>query len=179
VRGSIARCIVALVLLLAARSGSAEIYWWVDENGNVQSTSDLAQVPPEHRPRNEPSREDRITIVPELQAPRPTRTRSEPASVEPATAPALKPASIGDGEKRIEGKAKHQWRAGYQALERHVAGFERRIERMEDEPRRYRTRTSWNLRLERVKRQLEQAEAARHAYEDRARRAGVPPGWLR
>jgi hypothetical protein len=50
---------------------------------------------------------------------------------------------------------------------------------MEDEPRRYRTRSTWNVRLERIKRQLEQAEAARQAYEDRARRAGVPPGWLR
>jgi TolA-binding protein len=116
-------------------------------------------------------------IVPEIQAPPPASTTSQPASVNPAASPAWKPA--GKGEKKIEGKAKHQWRAGYQALERHIAGFERRIERMEDEPRRYRTRSTWNVRLERIKRQLEQAEAARQAYEDRARRAGVPPGWLR
>jgi hypothetical protein len=102
-RSSIPPCVVALAVLLAAGSGSAELYWWVDEKGNVQSTSDPSQVPPEHRSRNEPSRENRIMIVPEIQAPPPASTTSQPASVNPAVSPAWKPA--GKGEKKIEGKA--------------------------------------------------------------------------
>jgi septal ring factor EnvC (AmiA/AmiB activator) len=84
--------------------------------------------------------------------------------------------------------APEQWRARAAPLEQRVESLERRIEQVREE--------RWDLpasfdasiearseqlerEIEQLEAQLEQAQDELSALEDRAREAGVPPGWLR
>jgi hypothetical protein len=170
----------ALGVVLLAGPAIAEIYWWIDESGNVQSTSDPSQVPPEHRERTD-SGTERITIVPQIQAP----SAPEPASIE-RTGPPGSPASPASEEERIGGKSEPEWRRGYQMLQSELAGLERRLEYLERNPheraktRRGRDRLAsrW-AEVQQVKRDLESTRERLESYEDKARQRGGPPGWLR
>ena len=76
----------ALGVALLAGPAIGEIYWWGDESGNVQSTSDPSQVPPEHRERRD-SATERITIVPQIQAPAAREPAPKPAAIDRTAAP--------------------------------------------------------------------------------------------
>jgi len=168
----------ALGVALLAGPAIAEIYWWVDESGNVQSTSDPSQVPPEHRERRD-SGTERITIVPQIQAPAARGPAPKPAAIDRTAAP-------GSDEERIGGKTEPEWRQGYQMLQSELAGLERRLEYLERNPheraktRRGRDRLAsrW-AEVQQVKRGLESTRERLETYEDKARQTGVPPGWLR
>jgi hypothetical protein len=164
----------ALLSALLAGPAIGEIYWWIDESGNVQSTSDPSLVPLEHRGRRD-SGQERITIVPEIQAP----TAPEPASVDPAGTSGAEP-------ERVGGKTEPQWRSGYRQLQSDLAGLESRLEHLEANPhQRAKTRRGrdqlaarW-AETQQVKHDIESTRERLEDYEEKARRAGVPPGWLR
>ena len=172
------RWLFALGVALLAEPAIGEIYWWVDESGNVQSTSDPSQVPPEHRDRPE-SGTERITIVPQINAPAAREPAPQPAAIDRAAAP-------GSDEERIGGKTEPEWRQGYQTLQSELAGLERRLEYLERNPheraktRRGRDRLAsrW-AEAQQLKHDLESTRERRESYEDKARQTGVPPGWLR
>jgi micrococcal nuclease len=92
---SIAPGMLLLLLLTLCREGSAEIYRWVDQSGQVHFTDDVSQVPPEYRagverrpstvpspvppapPASSPPQQDRRS----REAPRPFQSRGKVAKV--------------------------------------------------------------------------------------------------
>jgi hypothetical protein len=96
--------------------------------------------------------------------------------------------------ERIGGRDQIWWSQQARAHERHVEELERALEGCEEREappayqdvpvqvfrdREGRLRTREVLRCDDLRVDLEGAELARDAFEDLARRLGVPPGWLR
>lgn len=183
--------LVLTLLALQLPSGAgAEIYRWVDAQGRDHFTADLREVP----------RAKRAAAMAAADA-RPVVNRatagSVPASQAETSAPrspyvqTARPTSAGE---RIAGMSEDEWRERAGSLATDVAHLEKRFEQLEEQGadhmplssgrrnishRRYANYKSRYREWERVGRKLDAAKASLERFEERARRSGVPPGWLR
>jgi hypothetical protein len=178
---------------LAAIPGElqAAIYRWVDAAGREHFTLDLEQVPPHHRAAAaaaEKRSRSRMNVV----------GGGSSSNAESPAAPG--PARVGPTPRKLEAKKpgghdEAWWRAEHQ---RHLSDVERArkaVERAEDitqyssyhagVSKRQRARARNDAKRARavaVKRAQDRLQATQRALADfleGARRAGVPPGWLR
>jgi hypothetical protein len=174
------RKLAALVLGLAfAAAASAEIYRWTDAAGVTHYTTDINQVPPAQRagasaPRGAGSLQ-RVEAKP--------RPQAVPAAL---AAPAA--ASRAPSEDAIEGKSESEWRSEAERLRKRVAFYEPIAERCQGDTLRISARSDGDQireereeaeACERSRAELESATRQLADFEERAHRAGVPPGWIR
>lgn len=180
-------------LLLAAfglpAAATAEIYRWVDSQGREHFTTDLDQVPRSQRAAVKNAADSRPTV---------NRADSQPVAAprRAANPRRARPRSTAapPGSERIDGWSEDQWRERAGELGTEVEILEKRVEELEDQgadnlpasARRsnltYRTYSRYRERYrlwEKTNGDLQRAQARLERFEDRARRAGVPPGWLR
>jgi hypothetical protein len=155
------------------------LYQWTDGKGVVHITDDLAKVPKQYR-QNARKLESRTDEEEKAGAPSP------PARTVPST--------YDDAQER-EAEQKDEWQQRMRAARRTLANAERRYRELEQ--RRDAAIMSWGgpasgrlqgreeaARIEaEMKQAQQQIEAARREIEvtipDDARKAGIPPGWLR
>jgi hypothetical protein len=153
------------------------LYQWVDEKGAAHVTDNLGKVPKKYR--------GKVQML--EQAP----TESEPASAQPqVTAP---PQRV--DESRNEEYAKMEWQQRMKDARVRLADAERRYQDLDQ--KRTEALGKWGgvasgqlegrLEAERIAEQMKQVQLeindARNQIEnvipDEARKAGIPPGWLR
>jgi len=176
-------CVVlAGALMLGPGMGLAdEIYRWVDAQGNVH----FGSQPPTHgrqvRELEEQQGSAAINIVPGVDRPAPKRrqgtsgSRAEPTRASRLLESVEEPLYIG-------GRSRDSWRDEASRLESRVAKVESDLDRAKDSTSE--VVTVWQSRrleryIARLEKDLELAEQNLEAFRDRARTAGVPPGWLR
>lgn len=164
-------------------SAAAEVYRYVDAEGRVHFTGDLERVPPDQREAAEAGA-----------TARPPVNRSEAATPDAGAPETERPFSL-DPAAREEpgGRDEASWRAEHERLRSRVEMLESQLEMLEAQgadhppgPRREnvsrRNFDRYQGRYEawqRTRSQLDGARSALERFEERARRAGVPPGWLR
>ena len=176
-------CAAAALWVVPVSGLSQEIYRWRDASGEEHFGTN---PPPGARAQLwEPDSKQRVIVKP---------TESTPSA--PGSRPARRPNPVGPRlsvppaetePSRISGLSESQWRAQAIRLEEKVESLEERIEdaRWAPAPAHYSSfsRARWDARqeqkIERMERELEKAEEDLDELEDRARQAGVPPGWLR
>ncbi len=173
---------VALALALLAGPAGAEIYRWVDAQGREHFTTRLEDVPPADRERARAEAAGRRSIQ-----------RAQPRSgAAPRPRPARKPWQVEEPEP--EGRDETWWRDEHASRLDRVRELEARIAELEElgvtqppAPRHvsnassrrwHRYRSRWRER-QRAESDLRSARGSLDRFEERARRAGVPPGWLR
>lgn len=155
------------------------LYEWTDEKGAAHITDTLGNVPEKYR-----SRARRVEIRKKKEQP-----GALPAQPELTTTPQDQGASVSDEERKAE------WRRKIGDWKSRLAGSEKRYQELDDE-RNGLIRT-WNLLAlappdtkvrvgkidEEMKAVQEQIDEARKMIDvvipEEARKAGVPPGWLR
>jgi len=175
-----------LLLALLAAPAASEIYRWVDAQGGEHFTTRLEEVPPPQREGAQSEAAGRRQL---------NRTA-------PAADAASRPAPRLRAERRLwevpeqkpEGRDENWWRGEHLRRVERVAELEAEIAELDrlgvtqpPAPRRvsnassrrwHRYMSRWRER-QRSKRALETARRGLARFEERARRAGVPPGWLR
>jgi hypothetical protein len=181
--------LVALLLGLAAPA-AAEIYRWTDEQGNEHFSSNAHDVPPEHRTQAREAGSaagGHVNRFESSGAPPPARSLSTtPRTVRPAKLP-----PPGSARGTTEGTGRTNWQSQAQDLELAIQRAEERL----DECEKRRMPDLDNLRVGRnvhrnrslgglgdcdpERQRVEEAEQRLADFEDRAREAGVPPGWIR
>ena len=180
---------VFLAALGLPAGAAAEIYRWVDAQGHEHFTTDLGQIPAAKRAAAQDAASSRPTVnradAAPARTPRPATPRPRPYSQSA-------PADVG-GE-RIAGWNEEKWRERAGALATEVEIIEKRLAQLEEmgadhKPlsasrrgtarRRYSEYRARYSEWEKTGRDLQRAEARLERFEERARRSGVPPGWLR
>jgi len=192
----------ALVVLLVATASSAEIYRYTDASGREQFTTDLTRVPAAQREAAEAEAAGRPPLShsgsnaspPPGQLPPPVGP--DPSfrwgTAPPPEAPAKrKPWQI--EEERPGGLPESAWRQQHERILSDIAWLEQRQAELEASggdrvPPNRRGRIS-RQRYARYQaeheawlqtgRKLTSARRRLDRFEERARKAGVPPGWLR
>ncbi len=192
---------LALALALGPGPAAAEIYRYIGDDGGLHFTTDLEQVPSEQREAARSGAAARPPVnraeAPEPSAapipdPLPSNTPCPPGArcTGLPAAPALpsEPAV-----ERYQGRDEASWRDEHDRLRIRVEQLERLIESLEENGadnapspwrenvsrRNYERYADRHAAWERAKRDVEVARTALERFEERARRAGVPPGWLR
>ena len=169
-RASLALC---ALLSLSGPALAEGIYRWVDDDGNVHFSETPPPGPSGAEEWKRPAR-DRITRVPDgMNAPVHRLDRPRARDIPEPT--------------QIEGRSESAWRSQALGFTRKLEKLEERLERQKDRsPTGFRSSLSAaryearkEARIEALKREIEQAERALDDFEDLARQAGVPPGWLR
>ncbi len=172
-----------LVVLLAAPA-AAEIYRWVDAQGREHFTTRIEDVPAGQREGAEAEAAGRRPL-----------NRADPGA---ARRPALEPPAERKlwevPEEKPEGRDESWWRGQHvrhvervAELEAEIAEWERLGVTQPPAPRNFSnaSRRQWQRYMgrwkarQRAERELETARKSLARFEERARRAGVPPGWLR
>jgi hypothetical protein len=178
---------LSLVLVGACAAGAAEMYRWLDAQGRVHFGSEppkdarevTAWSPGEGRLKVDPEAAARAAA-----AGAPTTN----SKADPRLAPPLPPPSRTD--EQIGGRSEDQWRMQSTTLQRRIHDLEDQLEKLDDSTHAY---GGWAThrdghRVERLEirdprpeleKSLKNAEAELETFEDEARQAGVPPGWLR
>lgn len=186
-RKNVAEWVAAGLLLLAPLAARGDIYRWTDPAGAEHFTSDLSQVPAVQREAARQAARTRAErALNRAEGPPPPAPPSDllapppPARSAPHGAPA--PAAPG-------GHPEPWWREEHAAHAERVERARERVAQLEDEgadaepPRmsssRYTVSRRRHVAWKRATRELERSERQLEAFEERARRAGVPPGWLR
>jgi hypothetical protein len=187
---------LAIALAVAATSASSEIYRYTDANGREQYTTDLSRVPTAQRPaaaadaaaRQPVNRADPDATAGEPAQPGAVWGREAPGFRTPA-----KPKPWQIKEERPGGLPEATWRdrhdrilAQIDALEQlraelEAAGGDRRPpnRRGKISRSRYANYQEKHEAWLKTGRDLSRARRRLDSFEERARRAGVPPGWLR
>ena len=162
------------VLALSGASVAGEIYRWVDKDGNVHFSEN---PPPSARASKWKKPEtNRVTILERQQPPASPRGSTASSPVPPPEEP-----------DTIAGKYEWQWRRDAQQLQSRIDSLEEQLDEAEDSSlsgfpsswasSRFDARKA--KRIERLEAQIEEAEEKLETFEDQARLAGVPRGWLR
>ncbi len=191
-RGTLTKALVLAALGLPVVA-DAEIYRWVDRNGKEHFTTDLRQVPASQRDLVKAKAGGRPTInrtatpaKPAAQAPRYEARGSGPTS--------RTSSSHAVGEEQRQGRPESWWRGQADTMRTDISTLEALVERFEAEgadhapsARRYsgasRARhDQYQARYQAWNKATQDLKYKRRAWEnfqERARRADVPPGWLR
>lgn len=180
---------LAAFLLALALPAGAEIYRWVDDQGREHFTADLGQIPVSKREAAKAAAGSRPTVNRSEARSAPARRRNPSPAVTRARA------TLGaEAGERIAGQSEEQWREEAGSLATEIEILENRVEQMEERGddnmpfssarrnishRRYSKYRSRYREWERASKDLERARAKLERFEERARRSGVPPGWLR
>ncbi len=182
--------LAVLLLALAFPAGTgAEIYRWTDDRGGEHFTTELNQIPRSKREAAKAAAGSRPTVNRAETRPAPVRRSSSPPRARRArTAPA-----VAAGE-RIGGRSEEQWREEAGTLATEIEILEKRVDEMEERGddhmplsarrnnasrRRYSEYRGRYWQWERASKALAHARAKLDRFEERGRRLGVPPGWLR
>lgn len=175
---------------------SAEIYRWIDAAGGEHYSSALGSVPPAHRAAAEASAG---SVGPRATLNR-IDARPEEGSADRGGARAARPGDRRAAarplpeEDRVGGHGESWWRASVQRFVDEIAALEAHVEACKDlkPPRRYESRG--RMRMKRLHYQACEAAVQRCSarqstleaklrqlahLRERARRQGLPPGWLR
>ncbi len=177
---------VVLVVLAAPMLG--EVFKWTDKNGAVHYTSDINQVPPGQRDLARAAANSGKGSLQRIRssAPNLRSARSAPSSGAIRTASPASPAPA--AEERVEGKSEAQWREQAQRHRARIAVLEPIAEGCEDERfdwsagdggRKYRAEQAEAEACDGTRRDLALERSQLENLEERAHRAGVPPGWMR
>ena len=200
--------IVAIALIARPHEVSAEIYEWVDSEGRTQYTNELNRVPASQRTAAKARASSRPEVVrvstPEAEVS--AEERSEEMECRPDGWCFSKGANITSPEDRykqsqstdpakmkVDGRDKVGWKRSAQQYRDRIALLERQIEQMEaagadHAPRGNRENVSPRNRSrylhrhwawQKAKRDLAREQGNYERFMENARRAGVPPGWLR
>jgi hypothetical protein len=188
---------IFIAMAFGATSASSEIYRYTDANGREQYTTDLSRVPTSQRPAAEAAAAARQPVNradPEPAAgggqlpgaawgretpgvPR-SAAKPRPWQIEEELPGGLPEATWRDRHERIieQVAALEQQRADLEA-----AGGDRRPPNRRGRISRSRYANYWAKHEAWLKagRDLAKARRRLESFEERARRAGVPPGWLR
>jgi hypothetical protein len=166
---------LSLLCVLAAPSLADEIYEWVDERGVVHYTDDRELVPEPFRASvrvSEAGGDGTYQRVIERRGP------AAPAAAAPASSP----------EDAIGGLTESQWRAQAERLDARVAELAPEAKRCEsdhvnrspgDGSRKRKAELAEAAACAKTRSDLVSARAERDEFRENARRAGVPPGWVR
>jgi Domain of unknown function (DUF4124) len=180
------RFVLAVVALAQLASAGAfaegEIWVWTTADGTVHYTDDQGRVP-------EAFRESARVAHREVDG------TSKPVPSRAPSAPVASPAAQVRGDEEeppapvdLEAAAEEAWRAQARALHERIATLDPRVEACAsdhinrspgDGSRERREEREEAERCARAKQDLAAARADLAALEERAQRAGVPPGWLR
>jgi hypothetical protein len=172
---------ILLGFALAASAARAELYRWTDANGVTHFTSDLNQVPAGQR---DLARAAVSSGKGSLQRVASSAPRAQSASGSAAPASPAAPAA----EDRVGGKTDVQWRDEATRLRSRIALFEAPAARCGkdrfawsrgDGGRKYREEQAEAEACQRTELELSLARKALEDFKERARRTGVPPGWIR
>ena len=186
-RRGLASFLFLAALGLPAGAG-AEIYRWLDAQGHEHFTTDLEQIPRSQRAAAEAAASSRPSVNRADAAPTPPARRAAPKRRPYSrSAPA-------DASELIAGWGEEEWREKAGALATEIEILEKRLAQLEEQgadhmPLSARRRSISHRRYseyraryrvwEKTGKDLERAEARLERFEERARRSGVPPGWLR
>ncbi|GEM_PF-5434243 len=196
---------IAILVALGPLSANAQIYRWVDAEGREHFTQSLQDVPPAERSAAKARWDEggkRMTRSDPVAPPPAAREASADEidiTTEAASGTVEESAATGPG-----GRTEAEWRQRHAVRRDAVARHEQRVAKIEARSaapggveysrraRRDRSRARWerNKALRDAQREkaealaTEQAKLAREqrrleAFLEEARRAGVPPGWLR
>jgi hypothetical protein len=178
------RIAVLACLGLFALPVAAEVYRWTDPQGKVHYTSDLSRVPPDQREAAQASpREPKSGAVMRIES-RPAARPAAPAPA-PGNAAAAPPPPA---EESYGGRTESWWRAEAAKHREAIARLEEQTEQCTDGEfrwsagaggRAYREESAEADACGRVQSELQMNQRWLEAFEDKAHRAGVPPGWLR
>lgn len=176
------RHLAALLLapLLAAASALAEseqgeIWVWTTPDGAVHYTDDRERVPDAYREAARVAHEEGGGSYQRMPAAPAGRT---PAAAEPAPTEAFDP----------EAAAEAVWRDQARAIDGRIAALAPQVEACKtdhvnrspgDGSRKRREEREEAERCARARQDFADAQAERDALDERAHRAGIPPGWVR
>jgi hypothetical protein len=180
--------LLGLSLALVAPAASAEFYKWTDANGILHFTANLDEVPPSQRPgaaaatggtgsfqriesgaRSAPSARSRAV---------PSDTAATPDGA----------AKVAPSEERYGGRSEAQWRAEFRKYRDAIQSLEPVAERCKGDrfrwtegagKRKWQEETDEAQACSRVNNELDINRRALESLEEKAHRAGVPPGWVR
>lgn len=180
---------------LTASGASSEIYRWVDESGHQHLTNQLSEVPPEYRDQalaDAQSRKGGGSV---------SHFDEDDAALSSSTAPEEPIPAAANGSVTRGGHDEDWWRAQSMERQRQIEQAESALEiaREEEEntsdiyfapgakrgPRRPARAAALSGDYEdeptiaELEAELGRARRDFESFEDRARRADVPPGWLR
>lgn len=179
-----------------AASASAEIYRWTDAKGGEHFAMDLHSVPIEYRAAAAASagsvgKGANINRIPQEKRSAPSRSAGPAAARAHGLERSPRASEI---VEKIGGHEESWWRNRVQTLRDEMSSLEEQIDACEDleAPKRYNHRTGKGMRrqhydnkvnaIDRCASNQSNLEAKRRqlsSLEERARKQGVPPGWLR
>ncbi|HPG25805.1 MAG: DUF4124 domain-containing protein [Spirochaetaceae bacterium] len=181
---------------LLSGSASAEFYRWTDADGNTHFTSDLGSVPPAYREqaRASAATTGRTGHINQIDTPAAPAARETPERLRDAQRPASPNGPAADADL-VDGRDEASWRADAERYAREIEQLEQQVEACEDVsvPDRYDERTGrYKTKRQHYDRKMAAVEACSQTksrldvtrrqqenFAERARRRGVPPGWLR
>jgi hypothetical protein len=167
-----------------ASSALAEIYKWVDREGKTHYTSDLNQVPASQRDLARASGGTGKGSVQRISTP----SASAPAPKTPLSRPAAPTSPASPAEDAVGGRTEAEWRADARGLREQIAGLEERAAECKKDgfrwspdagSRAYEEEAAEANACQRVQSDLDLQRRQLEQLEERAQRAGVPPGWIR
>jgi hypothetical protein len=179
--------LLAALLALALPAG-AEIYRWVDAQGREHFTTNKSQVPAAYRNQVTTTEGGNLNRASSSSAGRSGAEAAQPGGDERfGDAP---PAHAAEGgEEQYLGKGEDEWRREVESLRRRVELLEQGAERCggsegvrlspASDRRAYQEEAAEAEQCQRTRQDLDFQRGMLESLEERARRAGVPPGWLR
>lgn len=169
------------------------MYRWVDAQGDVHFSS--TPPPGSAAEKYDPAKSSgRIqNVVPDHAQPTKPAARPAPRPRHRSSGWQMSPqkprAASGPRTEKRGGRSESEWRSEAERMQREIDGLERQLEATESGPEfsnttygEYGLRTGHSnkaSKLRDLERRLDQARELLDAFEDRAREADVPPGWLR
>lgn len=186
----LAACVLAWVALAPA-GARAEIYRWVDSQGREHFTTDLRQVPSVYREAARTRAASRPALIQE-DAPPAARDPSPHAAPSAGAAAGPRPGAWQVEDPKPQGRGEAHWRSEHGRRVARVEQLERRVAELEAlgaesapsrrgriSDRNFDRYHGRHLEWEGKTQELVRARAELEAFRETARRAGVPPGWLR
>ena len=175
---------VFAVVWLVGAAAAADVYRWADPQGNVHYTSDLDRVPASLREAAKASAgEPKGGAVMRIESRPPAKPAAPAATPGNAAAAPSAPA-----EEAYGGRTESWWRAEAARHREAIARLEEQTEQCTAGEfrwsagaggRAYREESAEADACGRIQNELQMNKRWLETFEEKAHRAGVPPGWLR
>lgn len=180
--------LLGLSLALIAPAASAEFYKWTDAEGIIHFTANLDEVPPSQRPGAAAGKSgtgsfQRIESGAGRAPAAPSRSTPSATPVTPGGAAKAAPV-----EERYGGRTEAQWRAEFRKYRDTIQSLEPVAERCQGDrfrwtegagKRKWQEETDEAQACSRARNELDLNRRSLESLEEKAHRAGVPPGWVR